>query len=228
MPAKRPIRKPVITLAARRKRLLFCKAHETWTVEQWQKVMFSDESTFQVSHNVKKHVRRPEGSSALSPRYTIKTMKHPQSVMVWGCFSFQGRGALTFLNKGEHMNTDRYLSILQEKLSQFMEINQTEIFQQDSAPCHVSRKAKSWFVEHDVELLDWPGNSPDINPIENLWQMMKTKLYKRTYRNVEELKAEILSVWCKEVTLRECQRLVSSMPRRIKAVIKNRGYPTKY
>jgi hypothetical protein len=59
-------------------------------------MMYSDESTFRCVRNIRKKVRRPSGSNRFDTKYTAKTVKHPASVMVWGCFSAKlGRGAST-------------------------------------------------------------------------------------------------------------------------------------
>lgn len=228
MPATKPRKKPMLTKVMRQKRINFCKKYQRWTMEQWRTVLFSDESTFQQFCNTQHHVRRPAGTSPLNPRYTIKTVKHSPSVMVWGCFSYFNRGALTFLAPNERMNADRYINILEEKLIQFMGRCQTSIFQQDNAPCHAAKKTLNWFRSNNVELLDWPSNSPDINPIENIWQIVKRKVAELKPSNIDELKAEITRVWCTEVTVAYCNHLVDSMPQRMAAVLKACGYPTKY
>jgi hypothetical protein len=71
----------------------------------------------------------------LTPKFTQKTVKHPAKVMVWDCFSWQDRGGLEFLKKGEMMNSQRYLSVLEDKLELFMRIHKTSHFLQDGAPC---------------------------------------------------------------------------------------------
>ena len=85
-------------------------------MEDWQKVMSSDESTFLQFASNKPFVRRPHGSSPADSRYLQPTVKHPPSVMVWGCFSSQGRGGLYFLPKGQTMNASRYISVLDDHL----------------------------------------------------------------------------------------------------------------
>jgi len=228
MPARTPRKKPLITEKARKRRLSWCLAHREWTVHQWKRVTFSDESTFLQFQQQRQYVRRPPGVSPTDNRFTVKTVKHAPSIMVWGCFSHHGRGALYFLPKGQKMNTEVYLQVLEEKLPTFMDISGTDIFQQDNAPCHRSRRSRKWFEDHQIEVLDWPANSPDLNPIENLWRRMKVVINQGTHDNVNALKEAITKAWCTAIDKEECVKLIESMPRRIEAVIRNRGFPTKY
>ena len=96
LPARKPLKKPLITPRMARQRLEFCCHYKDWTKEDWQKVMSSDESTFLQFASYKPFVRRPHGSSPADSRNLQPTVKHPPSVMVWGCFSSQGRGGLYF------------------------------------------------------------------------------------------------------------------------------------
>ena len=86
---------------------------------------------------------------------------------------------------------------------------------------------QAWCENCHVHVLDWPANSPDFNPIENLWGIVKKKLHKHQPNTSEQLKDAIKTCW-NEVTPHECQQLIHSMPRRIEAVIKARGDATKY
>jgi len=72
------------------------------------------------------------------------------------------------------------------------------------------------------------GNSPDLNPIENLWVILKRKVAARNPTSASDLKEAIKHVWCDEITQELCQKLVHSMPDRISAVLRNRGQCTKY
>ena len=71
--------------------------------------------------------------------------------------------------------------------------------------------------KNNIKVLNWPGNSPDLNPIENLWTYMKDKVAKKQPSNAEALRTAIKEVWLKEITAEYCESLVSSMPQRLQA-----------
>ncbi len=98
------------------------------------------------------------------------------------------------------------------------------IFQQDLAPAHTAKITKSWLNVHGVGVLDWPENSPDLNPIENL---VKRKMRNKRPKNADELKATVKETWA-SIPPQQCHKRITSMPRRIEAVIKAKGAPTKY
>lgn len=221
--AYRPARKPLLTTKMKMNRLAFAKKYCAWTVEQWRNVMWSDESTFTQFYRTERWIRRPPGQ-----RFTIPTVKHSPSIMVWGCFSFRGRGSLLVLEKNERVNANRYLQILQNHLLMEMAIHQCEIFQQDSAPCHTAKVCIKWFADHHIPVLEWPGNSPDLNPIEHLWSFMKQRVSLHRPSSLGELRTAILRVWETEIPTDMCENLVSSMPRRLAKVISARGGVTKY
>lgn len=225
--ARRPAKKPLLTDQQRRKRVQFCRKYLHFTVANWNDVLFSDESTFCQFGSFINLVRRPR-MERFNQRYTVATVKHSPKIMVWGSFSGKGRGCLYFIPVGKTVNSDMYLEILNDKLVRSMEILQCGIFQQDSAPAHTSRKVQKWMKDNQIKVLEWPGNSPDLNPIENLWMLVKRKVRNYKPKNLQELVFYIKRVWCMHVTPELCQRLVSSMPTRLKAVISNKGFVTKY
>ncbi len=102
------------------------------------------------------------------------------------------------------------------------------IFQQDSAPAHTAKSTRSWLNDHGVGVLDWPVNSPDLNPgVENLWGIVKRKM-----RNKRPKQFRWAEGHCQRnlgfIPPQQCHKLITSMPRRIEAVIKAKGAPTKY
>ncbi len=98
------------------------------------------------------------------------------------------------------------------------------IFQQDLAPAHTTKGTKSWFNDHGFTVLDWPANSPDLNPIENIAKKMMSDTRPN---NADDLKAAIKATWA-SITPEQCHRLIVSMPRHIDTVIHAKGGPTKY
>ncbi len=85
------------------------------------------------------------------------------------------------------------------------------IFQQDLAPAHTAKGTKSWFNDHGVTVLDWPANSPDLNPIENLWGIVKRKMRDTRPNNADELKATVKETWA-SIPPQQCHKLISRRP----------------
>ncbi len=160
------------------------------------------------------------------PRCLRSSVKFPQSVMVWVSMSSAGVGPLCFLRS--KVNT----AVYQEVLEHFMLPAADKlygdadfIFQQDLAPAHSAKATSTWFKDHGIPVLNWPANSPDLNPIENLWCIVKRKMRYARPNNAEELKAAIRATWAL-ITPEQCHGLIDSMPRRIAAVIQAKGAPT--
>ena len=119
--------------------------------------------------------------------------------------------------------------VIREHLVPFMKSHGTKVFMQDGAPCHRVRPVKDIIRDNGWTMIDWPGNSPDLNPIENLRNFMKDKLEELYLTNLPDLKREILRYWVMVLNDTDyCQKAVASMPRRLQAVIDAGGSHTKY
>ncbi len=220
--------KPLLNQRQRQKHLTWAVEKNNWTVAQWSKVLFSDESKYCISFgNQGPRVWRKSGE-AQNPCCLKSSVKFPQSVMIWAAMSSAGVGPLCFLKSTVNA------AICKEILEHFMLPSADKlygdadfIFQQDLAPAHTAKGTKSWFNDHGVTVLDWPANSPDLNLIENLWGIVKRKMRDTRPNNADELKATVKETWA-SIPPQQCHKLITFIPRRIEAVIKAKGDPTKY
>ncbi len=212
---------PLLNQRQCQKRLTWAVEKKNWTVAQWSKVLFSDESTFCISFgNQGPRVWRKSGE-AQNPCCLKSSVKFPQSVMIWAAMSSAGVGPLCFLKSTVNA------AIYQEILEHFMLPSADKlygdadfIFQQNLAPAHTAKGTKSWFSDR-VTVLDWPANSPDLN------RLVKRKMSDTRPNNADDLKAVIKATWA-SIPPQKCHKLITSMPRQIEAVIKAKGAPTKY
>ena len=156
-------------------------------------------------------------------------MKQAAKVMVWGSVSAKGRGALWIMPKDTTINGRVYLDILRNKLPQFMAVHDATYFQHDGAPCHGVKPVSKWITDSGYQILGpWPGNSPDLNIIENVWTVIKRKVAEKNPTSADDLKMKIKETWVSEITPDYCKKLALSMPTHIQSVLKNKGYHSKY
>ncbi len=147
--------------------------------------------------------------------------------MVWGIFSWHTLGPLVPIE--HHLNITTYLSFVADHVHLFMTTvypSSDRYFQQDNAACHKAQIISEWFLEHENEftLLKWPPQSPDLNPIEHLWDVVEWEIH---IINLQQLCDAIMSIWTK-ISEKCFQHLVDSIPPRIKAFMKVKGGPTRY
>jgi transposase len=221
------LNKPFISDKNRKRRLEWCEIHKDWTFDQWKRVIFSDESPYTLRIRCRRRCWRKPGERYKNACLR-KTVKHDQKVMVWGCFAAHGVGIITWI-KGI-MRKEHYEDILNDSMIPSANLlfgDDNFIFQQDNDPKHTANTIKEWFTDRNVEVLAWPSQSPDLNPIENLWGILDKRLAGRTCNSEEELFKVLEEGW-NALPVDLLTRLVESMPRRIQAVIDAKGDATKY
>lgn len=224
----RPRKKPILTKLQRDKRVKFARKYSVWDESQWLSLLWSDESTFTVTCNRGRNVFRRSGSDPLDPRYLEGTVKHPDSLMVWGAFTGHGVAKLHVFKKNEKVNQYNYLELMCDILPDAFEDTGATCFQQDGARAHTAKSVTQWLQDCEVPFInDWPGNSPDISPIENLWEIVKRDLQDKDVSSVPKLEAEIRASW-NNIPKEMLHNLALSVPKRLKEVIKRKGCPTKY
>lgn len=198
------------------KRLEFCRMSLCDNV-QWSNIIFSDEKRFCMDgmQNIM------YGWSKKNKRHVImKRHSGGGSIMVWAAISMTQKSELIVVDG--KLNSKGYVEVLNNGLLPIMSPN--TIFQQDNAPIHVSLLTKSWFLEHNIEVLKWPARSPDLNIIENVWSEMSRYVYENgtQYNSISELKSAIFESWHK-IDLNYIGALYKSIHRRLLNVIDRKG-----
>lgn len=227
---RRPLKKPKLSPAMIKKRLAWAKLYANYTQDDWNRVVFSDESTFEILTDKARFVRRRTGEQHKS-ECTVATVKHPASVMVWSCISSKGTGRLNIVQGT--MRQEQYRDILQTRLipqlREWFRNGEPVTFMQDGAPCHTAKSVKAFLQERNIPLLSWPGNSPDMNPIENIWELVKRRVSSEVITSKQKLIERVIEVWCRDPELTQLvSSCIESMPRRVQALLKSKGASTKY
>ncbi|CAK9820308.1 Transposable element Tcb1 transposase [Anthophora plagiata] len=222
-------KRPLINNRNKKKRLEFAKKYANQPVEFWKRVLWTDESKFELL-GLKQRLRvwRKTGEE-LEDRHLQKTVKHGGgNIMVWGCFSWEAVGQLIKIDG--IMTADTYIDILRENLEVSLTqlgLENSFILQQDNDPKHTAKKTKKFFTSNHIKLLDWPPQSPDLNPIENLWSILDRNVNKTGVTNKNNYFHALQRSW-ESLDPNHLHNLVESMPRRLAAVIKAKGGHTKY
>ena len=207
-------KKPLVCRRNRLKRLDFAKKYALKPVTFWKRMLWSDETKVNLFNSDKKvYARRPQNKE-MDRRYTSKTVKHGGcSVMVLGCFSWLGLGPIVRING--IMDQIGYKNILERDMEPFAYdcLPLKWIFMHDNDPKHKAKSVTKWIEEKRICILDWPAQSPDLNPIENLWKEVKLLIKPQNIKNKDQLWHEIPEAW-KSIPTEKCEKLVESMPQR--------------
>lgn len=227
--SRSPRKTPFLKKSHMSARLTFAKEYLNKPIEFWKNVLWSDETKIVLfGHESARHVWRVNGT-AYDQKNTIPTVKYGGgSIMVWGCFSFTGTGKLSII-EGK-MNGQMYRQILDDNLQSSVEklgLQGDWTYQQDNDPKHTAKATSEWFRQNNVNVLKWPSQSPDLNPIENVWHKFKQEVHKRKPANIAELTVICHEEWSK-IPPKWCEDLVKSYPKRLTAVIASKGAATKY
>ena len=148
--------------------------------------------------------------------------------MMWGCFAGTGTGRLVCVES--KMNATIYQDILSQNLMESarqLSLGCRFVFQQDNDPKHMAKKIKAWFQKKHVDVLDWPSQSPGLNPIENLWAELKRRVHDRQPQNLAELEAYCVEEWA-QIPPETCRKYVVNYKSRLLQIIKNKGHSIDY
>ena len=236
-------KKPFLNEISKQQRLEWCLAHRQWTVENWMRVIWTDEASFAVG-GVRGRIwvtRSPEeeyNEDCLVPKF-----KKLSGLMIWRAFIGIEKGPLVFWDSKNwgKITALSYSTHILPYLYHFWHTHSLTpsghffpaAFMEDGAPGHraaLTTQYREWMGFQPFKL-PWPASSPDLNLIEAIWCTMKDRLFAANQngqpRTVEETSKLIVQIW-NEISAEELRRLVESMPERVEAVIAAGGGHTKY
>ena len=217
------------------KHVEWCQAHLHWTYDDWSRVIWTDESSFSTAgYHHRPWVIRKAGEEYLED--TVDTTYHSgrQSTMAWGAFCGTTKSDLIYVPEKAKLNSALYVDLIYEPVLIPFWHHCCELYGwaravEDGAPGHKSQ-ATIFRNTNGVDTIQWPSQSPDINLIEAVWQMMEDELGVHFGRgeSVKIIQEQCRYVWEHLVTPEKLQKLIESMPSRLQAVIDANGGPTPY
>ena len=148
--------------------------------------------------------------------------------MLWCGLAFLNRDQVNY----QFVRAPKYTETLQQHLIPTAGMKFPDghyIFQQDNASCHKAKLTKEFLQNNGIQVMEWPPYSPDLNPIENLWAILKQKLSQEGYSNRNELITNVRRIWTEDCDIqRHCRTLSDSLSNRIRKCIRNKGGPINY
>jgi transposase len=211
-----------------------------WTTLEWEGIIFSDECSL-------------ERGAGKQPSWVFRTPKQKWdkemidtytkgkdiSVMIWGAIWIGGRSEIVIMERDpdtprQGYSAASYIRVLEDQLPQWYEPGMT--FMQDNARIHTARAVRNWLEEHGVAVTDWPPYSPDLNPIEIIWAIMKRWINEHypdlkdmgaTIEAYEELCRVIKEAW-EAIPQADIDSLIKSMDTRVEAVRLAKGWYTRF
>lgn len=223
------VRRPRLTLRMMRSRLQWARDRSKWSLYRWKQVIFCDEKIFRFDSNkLRCYVTRFDHEK-YSRSCIRTTVRNGIEIHVWGIISWNGPGPIKVVNGT--LNAIRYQAEILNDIdlicARLANVGQPFVFMHDMAPAHRAATTKRFLDAKNVRVLPWCGNSPDLNPIENLWAIVQRRVNKAQVRNRDDLLNAVRRSFA-EVSTEYVHALYRSLPRRVLAVIRARGGNTRY
>ncbi|GFV06541.1 transposable element Tcb2 transposase [Trichonephila clavipes] len=196
--SKRPFRALPLTPEHRKLRLQWCQARSMWNVTDWHP------------------------GERYNPPTVLRHTARKAGVMVWGAIAYDSRSTLIVM-RGTLMGQRYVDDILRPHVGPFLNGPSGASFQQDNARPHTARVVQD-FLRH-FQTLPWPAHSPDLSPVEHVWDQLKRLM--PSCHSVHDLELTVQDLWA-HLPQDNIRRLINSMPDRVAACIAAEGGPTRY
>lgn len=220
---------PFINTRNKKRRLQFARDYLLKDETFWRDVVFCDESKFNIFGSDGKVTVWRKPNTEWCAGHVKSTVKHGGgSCMVWGCISAAGVGELVFIETT--MTAIKYRDLLRENLKKSvakMGLSSKWKFYQDNDPKHTSLVVREFLVYNCPHVIKTPAQSPDMNPIENLWEYLDRRVRETPPSSKTTLRARLQEEWAK-IPTEYLQKIILNMPQRLQSVIDNHGNATRY
>lgn len=228
--SRRPLRCPPLSRGNRAARLDWCQNYQNWDENDWATVLFTDESRFGFHPDSRRtRVWRRSGNAERLRHVQEVHSYRGGTVMVWGGIMVGGRTELVFPDG--FLTAQQYLDIILQPIVRPWAGAVGENFHlvHDNARPHVARIVMNWLVNEGIDVLPWVPQSPDLNPIEHVWDMLQKRIatHMGNVHNAFRFR-ELLSAEWARIPQEDIDNIILSMHNRCRAVINQRGGHTLY
>ena len=221
------LQKPPISEKNRLLRLEFAEEHRSWGFEEWSNILWTDETWVKGGKHRKTFVTRKAGEE-LDPTCLIEKIQRKKGWMFWGCIHGAVKGPSLFWEKEwGTINKESYQERIVPIIDGWMRMNPGLKLMQDGAPGHAAKETRDELASRSIEMIKWPPYSPDLNPIETIWNIMKDWISAnygdKNKPSYDRLRTIVMEAWDKAFDEDKIRELVDEMQKRCDAVILAHG-----
>lgn len=234
--SRRPAqRKPFLTERHKAERLQWAQEHVNWSDRQWERVLWTDEASVRCGYWGQVYVTRRQDET-FNEDCLIARFRKYSACMIWGSISQSGPKELFIFEQGsvDGMVFRRSIVPLIQKATTEMQqeggifgFNQRAVIMQDGASLHTAKATRDLFLSKELDVMKWPAQSPDLNPIENIWSLLKHRIGLHFPRDREAVIRAARLEWSR-LTVSDTSRACQSMRQRCQAVIDTQGGHTRW
>ncbi|KAL1975013.1 hypothetical protein VTN31DRAFT_5217 [Thermomyces dupontii] len=219
------VKKPELSEANKQQRLRFALEHVNWTKEQWESVLWSDETYIQAGPQGRRIFVTRKKDETYDPTCIAPTPKRGNGIMFWASFAGTRKGpSLIWKKEWGSITAEQYTARVVPLVREFLAQNPGHLFMHDDAPAHAASHTVEALRVYRITPIEWPPNSPDLHPMESVWNAINDYIERHFPRKMseQELVKAIQEAW-EAIEAESFDALVDSMRRRCEKVIEREG-----